>query len=473
MKSAINFSYLIFLSVVAALGGFLFGYDTAVISGTIAQVSQLFQLDALQQGWYVGCALIGSIVGVLFAGILSDKLGRKLTMVISAVLFSTSALGCAISADFTQLVIYRIIGGVGIGVVSIVSPLYISEVSVAQYRGRLVSLYQLAVTVGFLGAYLVNYQLLGYAQSGSQLSIDWLNKIFVTEVWRGMLGMEMLPAVLFFIIIFFIPESPRWLIVKGKEEKAVNILEKIYNSVSEATSQLNETKSVLTSETKSEWVLLMKPGIFKAVIIGVCIAILGQFMGVNAVLYYGPSIFENAGLSGGDFLFYQVLVGLVNTLTTVLALVIIDKVGRKKLVYYGVSGMVVSLLLIGAYFLFGESLGVSSLFLLIFFLFYVFCCAVSICAVVFVLLSEMYPTKVRGLAMSIAGFALWIGTYLIGQLTPWMLQNLTPAGTFFLFAVMCVPYMLIVWKLVPETTGKSLEEIERYWTGSEQREKRP
>ena len=468
MKSTINFGYLIFLSVVAALGGFLFGYDTAVISGTIAQVTQLFQLDTLQQGWYVGCALVGSIVGVLFAGILSDKLGRKLTMVISAVLFSTSALGCALSADFTQLVVYRIIGGVGIGVVSIVSPLYISELAVAQYRGRLVSLYQLAVTVGFLGAYLVNYQLLAWAESGTQLSVDWLNKVFITEVWRGMLGMETLPAILFFIIIFFIPESPRWLIVRGKELKAINILEKIYNSITEAKSQLKETKSVLTSETKSEWSLLMKPGIFKAVIIGVCIAILGQFMGVNAVLYYGPSIFENAGLSGGDSLFYQVLVGLVNTLTTILALVIIDKVGRKKLVYYGVSGMVVSLILIGLYFLFGDSLGVSSLFLLVFFLFYVFCCAVSICAVVFVLLSEMYPTKVRGLAMSIAGFALWIGTYLIGQLTPWMLQNLTPAGTFFLFALMCVPYMLIVWKLVPETTGKSLEEIERYWNRSEQ-----
>lgn len=310
MKSTINFSYLIFLSVVAALGGFLFGYDTAVISGTIAQVTQLFQLDALQQGWYVGCALVGSIVGVLFAGILSDKLGRKLTMVISAVLFSTSALGCALSADFAQLVVYRIIGGVGIGVVSIVSPLYISELAVAQYRGRLVSLYQLAVTVGFLGAYLVNYQLLAWAESGTQLSVDWLNKIFITEVWRGMLGMETLPAILFFIIIFFIPESPRWLIVRGKELKAVNILEKIYNSITEAKSQLNETKSVLTSETKSEWSLLMKPGIFKAVIIGVCIAILGQFMGVNAVLYYGPSIFENAGLSGGDSLFYQVLVEL-------------------------------------------------------------------------------------------------------------------------------------------------------------------
>lgn len=466
MKSIINIGYLVFLSVVAALGGFLFGYDTAVISGTIAQVTEQFGLDALQQGWYVGCALIGSIVGVLFAGVLSDKFGRKLTMVISAVLFSTSAIGCALCADFNQLVVYRIIGGIGIGVVSIISPLYISEVSVAQYRGRLVSLYQLAVTVGFLGAYLVNYQLLAYAEGHTNPGTGWFDLIFVTEVWRGMLGMETLPAVLFFIIIFFIPESPRWLILKGQEVKATNILERIYVSAKEAAFQVDETKSVLTFEAKSEWSLLLQPGIFKAVIIGVCIAILGQFMGVNAVLYYGPSIFENAGLSGGDSLFYQVLVGLVNTLTTVLALIIIDKVGRKKLVYYGVSGMIVSLLLIGFYFLFGDSLGVSSIFLLIFFLSYVFCCAVSICAVVFVLLSEMYPTKVRGLAMSIAGFSLWIGTYLIGQLTPWMLQNLTPAGTFFLFAVMCVPYILIVWKLVPETAGKSLEEIERYWTGS-------
>lgn len=463
MKSTINLGYLVFLSVVAALGGFLFGYDTAVISGTIAQVTEQFGLDALQQGWYVGCALIGSIIGVLFAGILSDKFGRKSTMILSAILFSTSAIGCAVSTDFNQLVIYRIIGGVGIGVVSIISPLYISEVAVAQYRGRLVSLYQLAVTIGFLGAYLVNYQLLGYSISNPDASTGWWDLVFVSEVWRGMLGMETLPAIMFFIIIFFIPESPRWLILKGKEEKATNILERIYTSSKEALFQLTETKSVLSSESKSEWKLLLQPGIRKAVIIGVCIAVLGQFMGVNAVLYYGPSIFENAGLSGGDSLFYQVLVGLVNTLTTVLALIIIDKVGRKKLVYYGVSGMVISLILIATYFIYGESCGISSIFLLIFFLFYVFCCAVSICAVVFVLLSEMYPTRVRGLAMSIAGFALWIGTYLIGQLTPWMLQNLTPAGTFILFAIMCVPYMLIVWKLVPETTGKSLEEIERYW----------
>ena len=463
MKSNVNLGYLIFLSVVAALGGFLFGYDTAVISGTIAQVTDQFALDTMQEGWYVGCALIGSIVGVLFAGVLSDKLGRKLTMIISATMFSVSAFGCAISADFDQLVIYRIIGGVGIGIVSIVSPLYISELAVARYRGRLVSLYQLAVTVGFLGAYLVNFQLLNISLSGLVSDSEWINKIFVSEVWRGMLGMETLLAVLFFLIIFFIPESPRWLIVKQRENDAVNILKRIYKVPQEALAQVAETKAVLAMETKSDWSMIMKPGIRKAVLIGAGIAILGQFMGVNAVLYYGPSIFEDAGLSGGDSLFYQVLVGLVNTLTTVLALVIIDKVGRKKLVYYGVSGMIVSLVLIAGYFVYGAQWGISSIFLLAFFLFYIFCCAVSICAVIFVLLSEMYPTKVRGLAMSIAGFSLWIGTYLIGQLTPVMLKGLTPAGTFILFAFMCVPYILIVWKLIPETTGKSLEEIERYW----------
>lgn len=458
-----NIGYVAFLAIVAALGGFLFGYDTAVISGTISQVSTLFGLDAMQQGWYVGCALVGSIGGVLCAGILSDNIGRKKTMILSSILFSVSGIGCAVSASITELVIYRIIGGVGIGVVSIISPLYISEVSITAYRGRLVSLYQLAVTVGFLGAYLVNYQLLDFAQSGADFSNPLLQEIFISEVWRAMLGMEALPALLFFLIIFFIPESPRWLVLKQKKDKALDILTRIYNSRSMAQEQADATDQMTSSDNKSEWRVLFRPGIFKALLIGVAIAILGQFMGVNAVLYYGPSIFEESGLSGGDSLFYQVLVGLVNMLTTVLALLIIDKVGRKKLVYYGVSGMVISLLLIGCYFLFGKSWGVSTLFLLIFFLFYVFCCAISICAVIWVLLSEMYPIKVRGLAMSIAGFSLWIGTYLIGQLTPWMLQNLTPAGTFFLFALMCVPYMYIIWKWVPETAGKSLEEIERIW----------
>ena len=463
MKSTVNFSYLIFLSVVAALGGFLFGYDAAVISGTISQVTARFSLDEIQVGWFVGCALIGSIIGVLMAGKLSDRWGRKVTMLVAAVFFSVSGIACAFVGSLEQLVVARILGGIGIGVVSIVSPLYISEVSIAQYRGRLVSLYQLAVTIGFLGAYLTNFQLLHFSQSGAVLNAGWMNLVFVSEVWRGMLGFCSLPAILFFCIIFFIPESPRWLILKGRDERAVRIFRKIYLSEVEVDTQLRDTKSVVQSETKSDWKFLLQPGIFKAVLIGAAIAVLGQFMGVNAVLYYGPTIFEEAGLSGGDALFSQVLVGIVNVVTTVIAVFIIDKVGRKKLVYYGVSGMVLSLLLIGFYFHFSESMGLPNSFLLFFFLFYVFCCAISISAVIFVLLSEMYPTRIRGMAMSIAGFALWIGTYLVGQLTPWMLQNLTPTGTFLLFALMCAPYMLIVWKLIPETTGKSLEEIERYW----------
>ena len=463
MKSDINFSYLIFLSVVAALGGFLFGYDAAVISGTISQVTTQFQLDQIQTGWFVGCALVGSIVGVLFAGQLSDRYGRKITMLIAAMFFSVSGIGCAFTGSFDQLVVARILGGVGIWVVSIVSPLYISEISVAHYRGRLVSLYQLAVTLGFLGAYLANYQLLHLSQSGVEVGSGWIHTILVSEVWRGMLGLSSVPALLFFFVVLFIPESPRWLVLRCRNDKALDVFQKIYLHGQDAQAQLNETVSVVQSENKSDWKFLFQPGIFKAVMIGAAIAILGQFMGVNAVLYYGPSIFEEAGLSGGDALFSQVLVGIVNAVTTVIAVFIIDKVGRKKLVYYGVSGMVLSLLLIGFYFRFSTVFALPNSFLLFFFLFYVFCCAISISAVIFVLLSEMYPTRIRGMAMSIAGFSLWVGTYLVGQLTPWMLLNLTPAGTFLLFAVMCVPYMLIVWKLIPETTGKSLEEIERYW----------
>ncbi|MEG1903546.1 MAG: sugar porter family MFS transporter [Bacteroidales bacterium] len=463
-NSTINIKYVSFLAVVAAIGGFLFGYDTAVISGTVSQVAAQFGLDAMQTGWYVGCALLGSIIGVVFAGPMGDMLGRKITMILAALLFTASAIGCAVSTTYEMLVVFRIIGGVGIGVVSIVSPLYISEVSVTEYRGRLVSLYQVAITVGFLGAYLFNYVLLIFSEGMAQsFTNEWFHKIFATEIWRGMLGMETVPALLFFAIIFFIPESPRWLILKRRNESALGILKRIYGSLGEANNQLMQTKSVVSSEQKSEWKLLFKPGIRKAVLVGMAIAILGQFMGVNAVLYYGPTIFEESGLSSGDSLFFQVLVGAVNMGTAILALLIIDKIGRKKLVYYGVSGMIATLILIGTYFMVGKALGITAIALLIFILAYVFFCAVSICAVIWVLLSEMYPIKVRGVAMSIAGLSLWIGTYLIGQLTPWLLQNIMPANTFYLFAVMCVPYMYIIWKLVPDTTGKSLEEIEKMW----------
>ena len=460
-----NLLYVIFLAAVAALGGFLFGYDTAVISGTISSVATQFSLNDVSTGWYVGCALVGSIMGVAVAGKLSDQFGRKGVLLFSAVLFTSSGIGCMFSESISGLVLYRIVGGVGIGVASVISPLYISEISVSRFRGTLVSLYQLAITIGFMGAYLVNYAISSYAVHMKELGTigGFWGKYIVNETWRGMLGAESLPALLFFIILFFIPESPRWQVLKAKEASAFKTLKRIYGS-DMANEQVADLKKLVQSEEKSDWKILFQPGFRIALFIGVSLAILGQFMGVNAVLYYGPSIFQQTGLSEGDSLFYQVIVGLVNFGSTVLAMAVIDKIGRKKLVYYGVSGMIVSLTLIGFYFTLNKvSNVIPPITLLILILIYIFSCAISICVVIWVLLSEMYPAKVRGLAMSAAGFSLWIGTYLIGQLTPWLMTTLSPAGVFWLFGLMCIPYLYITWKLVPETTGKSLEDIERDW----------
>lgn len=451
-------AYVIFMAAVAAIGGILFGYDTAVISGTTDIVRNQFSLSASGEGWYVGCALIGSIIGVLCAGSLSDYIGRKITMLISAAFFSISAIGCAVCGSFDALVAFRIIGGVGIGIVSIVSPIYISEVSPAKIRGTLVSLYQLAVTAGFLLAYLANWAIDAGIDPSAAADAGLWSRMFNAEAWRGMLGSETLPALLFLFIIFFIPESPKWLIIKGKPSEATAVLSRILGSEDEINAEVEATRSS-SGEDNGKWSDLLKPGILVAVLAGCAIAILGQFMGVNAVLYYGPKIFSEAGFDNP--MFSTVLVGLVNFATTVLAVFIIDKVGRKQLIYWGVSGMIICLIAIGTYFATGGVLGNG--FMLAFFLAYVFCCAISISAIVFVLLSEMYPNSIRGRAMSLAGFMLWVGTYLVGQLTPVLLEW-SQAGTFFIFAVMCVPYMLIMWKVIPETTGKTLEEIEEYWT---------
>lgn len=384
-------------------------------------------------------------------------------MLVSAVLFTVSAVGCALCVDFTQLVVYRIVGGLGIGVVSIVSPLYISEVSAARRRGMLVSFYQLAVTMGFLAAYTVNYLLLRMGQTAG-FETAWVQRIFVDEVWRGMLGAETLPALLFFVIIFFIPESPRWLAASrtdGPRSACARPHQRATGGAAAGTCGHRNGRRRRADPA------VAAPSVERHPDGGAC-----RHGDRHSRTVHGrqcrtllrPSIFERAGWSGSDSLFAQILVGAVNMLTTVLALAIIDRVGRKKLVYWGVSGMALSLLLIGTCFLTGERLGLPDGVLLAAFLCYVFCCAISVCAVVWVLLSEMYPIRVRGVAMSIAGFSLWTGTYLVGQLTPWMLANLTPAGTFFLFAAMCVPYMLLIWKAVPEMSGRTLEEIERYWT---------
>ncbi len=470
MKNTENIQYAFFLTIIAALGGFLFGYDAAVISGTTEDVKAFYHLTDIQQGWYVGCAILGSIIGVLLAGKLSDLWGRRPVMMFAAILFFASGIGCAFYSTFDQLVLYRIVGGVGIGVASITAPLYISEISIPRYRGRMVSCYQLAITIGILGSYLANSAILKWSQSVVYDS-GFLKLIINDQVWRGMLGMEALPAFLFMIVLFFIPESPRWLVVKNKDDSALKILKKIFPP-DKARSEIAEIHDIINKEEKSDWRLLLKPGFRTALIIGVCLAILGQFMGVNAVFYYGPKFLGEAGLGKTASLDLQVWVGLVNVLSTILAMFVIDRIGRKKLIYIGVSGMVILLFCIGLFF-YGVSAGmaISTWVLFGLILGYVFSSAISISAVIFVLLSEMYPVKVRGSAMSIAGFSLWVGTYLIGQLTPWLTTRLAASGVFWLFGVMCIPYLLITYFLVPETTGKSLEEIERMWEAKGERAK--
>jgi len=459
MKSLI---YVIFLSAIVALGGFLFGYDTAVISGTTEDVKAFYQLTDFQQGWYVGCAILGCIIGVLMAGRLSDAFGRKPLLMTSAVLFALSSAGCAVYSGFYQLALYRILGGVGIGVVSIIAPLYISEISIPKYRGRLVACYQLAITVGILASYLSNTAVLKWSQS-VQYESGILKMAINDQVWRGMLGMETFPAVLFLLVLFLIPESPRWQVVKQHDGKALRTFGKIYSPV-KAQKEIDEIRDVISQETKSDWRLLLKPGFRIALIVGIAIAMLGQFMGINAVIYYGPKFLLEAGLEKTASLDFQIWVGLVNVVSTILAMTVIDRIGRKKLIYIGVSGMLIFLIGIGLFF-YGAAAGLAISFWVLFglILAYVFSCAISICAVIFVLLSEMYPVKVRGSAMSVAGFSLWAGAFLISQLTPWLTTRLSASGVFWLFGVMCIPYLLITYFLVPETTGKSLEDIEREW----------
>lgn len=456
-KQKTNNSYLMFIALTAALGGFLFGYDTAVISGTISFVKAKFALDAVMEGWFVSSALVGCIAGVAFAGELSDRLGRKKALIASGLLFSISALGCAISSSHTELIVFRLLGGVGVGVASMLSPLYISEVSPANIRGRMVALYQFAITIGILVAYFANALLLKNS-SGVELQNALLHKIFAEEVWRAMFGSEVIPAVVFFITMFFIPESPRWLASKGKNKLAGAVLTRI-NGPSLAEKELDSINKTIATEEKGSWKILFRPGIRVAIFAGIALAVLSQFTGINAIIYYGPRIMEEAGLKLSDALGGQVIIGFVNVVATIFAIWKIDKYGRKKLLLGGISGMVVSLIIVGLLFLLGKTSGVV---ILIFILTFCASFAIGFGPVVWVLLSEIYPTNIRGRAMSIATLALWVGVAMIGQFVPWMLENLTAGGTFFVFALFCIPVPFVL-RMIPETKGMSLEDIEKAW----------
>jgi sugar porter (SP) family MFS transporter len=442
-------------TLVAALGGLLFGYDTAVISGAIGFLTKHFSLDARLEGWAASSALIGCIVGASFAGVLSDRAGRKRALLLSAVLFAVSSIGSALARDLTEFSIARIVGGFGIGSASMLSPLYISEISPARMRGRLVSLNQLAIVSGMLLVYFVNACV---ASAGDSIGGEAWN---VALGWRWMFGSATLPSVLFFGLLFLVPESPRWLMKRGRRDEALRILT-LVDGPEHARREAAEIEDAIKHEDPS-FALLFKPGMRLALTIGIVLAVLQQVTGINVVLYYAPEIFKSAGLGATEAIVQTVIVGIVNLTFTIVAVLVVDRIGRKPLLLTASACMGVSLVLLGGAFVLGKLQGP---WVLLFVLAYVASFAVAMGPVVWVVMAEIFPTRIRGTAMSIATVCLWIACFLVSQLFPWMLEHFA-GKSFFVYAAMCAVAFVFVAMVVPETKGKTLEEIEKRWLGGQ------
>lgn len=443
-----SIAYVGLLVLVAALGGLLFGYDTAVISGAIGFLQQHFELDELQKGWAASCALVGCILGAAGAGILSDWLGRKKVMLLSAALFAVSAVGAAIPTDLATFVTARVLGGLGIGVASMTSPLYIAEISPARIRGRLVSVNQFAIISGMLVVYFVNTLI---ARMGDE---SWN----VAQGWRWMFGSGLCPAMVFGILVLFIPESPRWLTQRGRSDEALGVLARV-GGLDHARSELAEIKEAVACGSASIRMLL-QPEVRTPLTIGIALAVFQQITGINVVLYYAPEIFKSAGMELSAAFNNTVIVGAVNLVFTIVAIRVVDHVGRRPLLLITSVGMGTSLVLLGGAFVLGKSAGP---WVLLFVLSYVASFAVAMGPVVWVVMSEIFPIRVRGVAMSVATVCLWVACFAVSQFFPVMLKSLG-GWVFFVYAAMCAASFVFVATRVPETKGKSLEEIERSWT---------
>ncbi|MFC6997070.1 sugar porter family MFS transporter [Rufibacter roseus] len=450
--------YLFAITIVATMGGLLFGFDMAVISGVLPFVKDQFSLSAAEEGWFVSSALVGCIIGVAFSGELSDRLGRKVMLVISAILFLLSAIGTAGASSFTFLILARMLGGIGVGVASNVAPLYISEIAPAAVRGRLVTFYQLAITVGILAAYLTNAGLLNvslaYGATGLGNLIDY---VVLEEVWRGMFGLEAIPAILFLLGLLFVPESPRWLIQKNRIEEGTQVLAKI-SSQAEAQEDVSNIIKTSNQETGSYKELFSKR-LRKPLMIGLLLPIFSQFSGINAVIYYGPRILNDAGIDLSNALLGQIVFGLANLVFTLIAIWKVDKLGRRPLYLVGSIGAALSLIFTGFSFYTGS----TGFFLLLSIIVFLACFAFSIGPLKFVIAAEIFPNKIRGRAMALSIMAMWVADTIVGQITPILLASAGAAVTFWFFAAFCICAFWVVLKMVPETKGKSLEEIQGMW----------
>lgn len=453
-------TFLLLITAVSALGGLLFGYDTGVINGAQFYLSKYFILDDVLKGWVVGSALLGCFIGAIVAGPLSIKLGRKQSLIISAILFSLSAYGSGLPELFPQtvsvLVFFRILGGLGIGIASMNAPMYIAEIAPSTIRGKMVTYYQLAIVIGFFVVFLATYFIGNNLSEAENIEFGW----------RRMFWSELIPSAFFLILLFLVPKSPRWLALKGRDDEALEVLNKIHDEV-EANNELEEIKKSLAKSTNTVKVNYFSKIILGIIVIGTVLSVLQQFTGINAVLYYGADIFEKAlGFGKEDVLAQQILLAFVNLIFTFVAMFTVDKFGRKPLIYIGSVGMILGFLLLGVS-LQQQSVGIISL---IGVLIFIGSFALSMGPVVWVLLSEMFPNKIRSVAMSVAVAAQWAANYVVSQSFPVVMGSEVNNGStwngslpYFIFIAFIIIIVFVTYKYIPETKGRSLEEIEGFW----------
>lgn len=455
-------NYVVFISSVAAIGGFLFGYDSAVINGTTVAIKEVFNSDSIGSGFSVASMLLGCAVGALNAGNWSDKIGRTPIMKMAAAAFIISAWGSGIAKSSETFVLFRLFGGLAVGAASVVSPSYIAEISPANIRGRLISLQQMAIVVGIFVAFLTNYVISELA-GGADQELWW-----GFNAWQWMFWAEMIPASLYLIFAFVIPKSPRFLLAKGQVKHAKEVLQKVWSHENMVSTEMESIKRTVDTKHKSRFADLIKNHkVLPIVWIGLTLSVFQQFVGINVVFYYGAVLWQSAGFSESDALLINIISGVVNVASTVVAISFIDKIGRKPLLIIGSVGMTITLFLLAMVFSMGEinSEGIIQLssnqgiLALIAANVYVFCFGVSWGPVVWVLLGEMFSNKIRGSAIAVAAGGQWIANFLITLSFPIILEWLGLFGAYSIYGFFAALSILFVLKFITETKGKTLEEM--------------
>jgi len=457
-KSTFNRQFILGITLVSAMGGLLFGYDWVVIGGAKPFYERFFDItnSPYLQGWAMSSALIGCLIGALVSGYLTDRLGRKMPLITAAALFSIAAIGTGAVNNFTLFILFRLIGGLGIGLASAISPMYIAEISPASMRGRLVSVNQLTIVLGILAAQITNYLIAEAVPAGSTDDFI-LNSWNGQSGWRWMFWAGTVPALLFFVLSFFIPESPRFLAKSGKSDSAFSILKRIGGEAYALQEQKEITETLQGTDSKIDWKALRSKKVRPVLILGIVLAVFQQWCGINVIFNYADEIFTSAGYSVGDMLFNIVITGTVNLIFTVAAMRVVDSWGRRKLMLLGSSGLAIIYLALGASYFF-ELKGLAILVLV---MVAIATYAMTLAPITWVVLSEIFPNSVRGAAMAIATTALWIACFVLTYTFPILNKLLNASGTFWLYAFICLSGFLFILKKLPETKGKSLEEIEK------------